>query len=295
MKSSMTLYTDTFGQRILLRRSYLSCSEAKAETVLILSELLNLSFLSQKKGYSSLSGGELFYQVYSYRGGYVLESRLIQTKTKGLSYIFKNPYKSGYEMLVHFDKANLLDDEKSLAVAKERLISKKNFAFSSLSVLLTQVHADYSFPEFDEKKVKDVKIEEVLSALAAFSNSNIGDYVYLGEEDKKDPFNKDSGFEKDLSSLPYSPLLIEGNESLESKDKDGKLYLFKLSAAIESEEDYLNSKQALYVLEEEMKKEIKKAMALNSLCLLLYCLEVLPISILRPRKENYIFWKIRFP
>lgn len=258
MKSSMTLYTDTFGQRILLRRSYLSCSEAKAETVLILSELLNLSFLSQKKGYSSLSGGELFYQVYSYRGGYVLESRLIQTKTKGLSYIFKNPYKSGYEMLVHFDKANLLDDEKSLAVAKERLISKKNFAFSSLSVLLTQVHADYSFPEFDEKKVKDVKIEEVLSALAAFSNSNIGDYVYLGEEDKKDPFNKDSGFEKDLSSLPYSPLLTEGNESLESKDKDGKLYLFKLSTAIESEEDYLNSKQALYVLEEEMKKEIKK-------------------------------------
>lgn len=258
MKSSMTLYTDTFGQRILLRRSYLSYSDVKPEAVLILSELLNLSFLSQKKGYSSLFGGELFYQVYSYRNGYVLESRLIQTKTKGLSYIFKNPYKAGYEMLVHFDKANLLSDEKSLAVAKERLLSKKNFAFSALSILLTHVHADYSFPEFDEKKVKDVKIEEVISALDSFSNSKIGDYIYLGEEDKKDPFNNDSGFETDLTSLPYSALDINENKSLESKDKDGKLYLFKLNSIIKSEEDYLNSKQALYVLEEEMKKEIKK-------------------------------------
>ncbi len=258
MKSSMTLFTDSFGQRILLRRSYLSSSQTKPEAFLVLSELLNLSFLYQKKGYTSLSGGELSYQAYSYRGGYVLESRLIQTKTKGLSYILKNPYKAGYEMLAHFDKVNLLSDEKSLAVAKERLISRKNFAFSALSTLLTYVHADYSFPEFDVNKVKDVKIDEVLSLLDAFASSKIGDYLYLGEQDKKDPFQNDSGFETDLTSLPYSSLALDKREYSENKDKDGRIYLFDLVSPIKNEEDYLLYKQSLYVLEEEMKKVIKK-------------------------------------
>lgn len=258
MKSSMTLFTDSFGQRILLRRSYLSSSNAKPEAVLVLSELLNLSFLYQKKGYTSLSGGELFYQAYFYRGGYVLESRLIQTKTKGLSYILKNPYKAGYEMLARFDKVNLLSDEKSLAVAKERLISRKSFAFSALSSLLTYIHADYSFPEFDVNKVKDVKIEEVLSLLDAFASSKVGDYLYLGEADKKDSFQNDSGFESDLTALPYTSLLLEKREYSENKDKDGKIYIFSLSSPIKTEEDYLLYKQSLYVLEEEMKKEIKK-------------------------------------
>ncbi len=258
MKSSMMLYTDTFAQRILLRRAYLSSSEAKPEVVLVLTELLNLSFLYQKKGYASLYGGELSYQAYSYRGGYVLESRLVQTKTKGLSYILKNPYKAGYEMLVHFDSSNLLSDEKSLAVSKERLFSKTHFSSSVLSSLLTHLHADASLLDFDEKRVKDVKIDEVLSLLNAFQNSKIGDYLYLGEEDKKDPFFKDPGFEKDLTALPCSPLNTEKKEYIENKEKDGKIYLFHFSSPIEKKEDYLLYKQALYVLEEEMKKEIRK-------------------------------------
>ena len=141
-----------------------------------------------KKGYARLAGGELSYKLYSYRSGYVLETSLFQTKAKGLSYIFKNPYKAGLEMIAHFDKDNLLTDEKSFAVTKERLVSKKNFTSSALSSLLGNIHADYSSPVFDEKKVKDVKIEEVLSLLDAFLNSDTGDYFYLGEEEKKDPF-----------------------------------------------------------------------------------------------------------
>lgn len=258
MKSSMMLFSENFGQRILIRRSYLAGEKTNVEAALVLAELLNLSFLSQKKGYTRLAGGELSYKLYSYRSGYVLETSLFQTKTKGLSYIFKNPYKAGLEMIAHFDKDNLLTDEKSFAVAKERLVSKKNFASSALSVLLGNIHAHHSSPVFDEKKVKDVKVEEVLSLLDAFLNSNTGDYFYLGEEEKKDPFYQEKGFEKDLSSLPFAPLSLEKREFEGKGEKEGRLYLLQLGKEIKTEKDFLTDLQALFVLEEDMKKEIRK-------------------------------------
>ena len=258
MKSSMMLFSENFGQRILIRRSYLAGKKTNIEAALVLAELLNLSFLSQKKGYARLAGGELSYKLYSYRSGYVLETSLFQTKAKGLSYIFKNPYKAGLEMIAHFDKDNLLTDEKSFAVAKERLVSKKNFASSALSSLLGNIHADYSSPVFDEKKVKDVKIEEVLSLLDAFLNSDTGDYFYLGEEEKKDPFYQEKDFEEDLSSLPFSSLSLEKREFEGKGEKEGRLYLLQLGKEIKSEKDCLTDLQALFVLEEDMKKEIRK-------------------------------------
>lgn len=259
MKSSMIINSDNYGERVILKREYISSDKANAESVLVLKELLNVSLLSQKKSVQCLKGGTLIFDAYSYRGGYVLEGTLIQSKTKGLSYIFKDPYKAGFNLLSNFGKSNILSDEKNFAISKERVLGRKYLDKnrSARSVLFRELGYDYAPISFDEKRIMDVKIEEVFSAFSAFCSSDIGDYLYLGDPSKKNPLDN-VAFDKDISSLPFAKV-SGGNDFISDEAlKDIRVFQLHLNKKIEKESDYFVTKQALYVLEESVKKQIKK-------------------------------------
>ncbi len=250
------LKNESFGQRIVLRRIYVKEGEVKKEALLLLTELLNLSFLSQKKCYSSLAGGTLLYDLVNFRGGYLLTAKLSQSKTQGVSYVFKNPYKIGDELLLHFKKSNLSSDEKTFAVSKERLLGRQHALRDGFSFLLSESKADYSSVLFDEKIVRDIKIEGVLDAFDKVEASSYQDLLLLGEPLKKEPLLTLDGTEKSPSSLVNDFSLEENNFVLPDCEKEGRLYLLSLKGRIENEKDYLLENQALFLLASALKKRI---------------------------------------
>lgn len=251
------LKNESFGQRIVLRRVYLKEGEEKKEALLLLSELLNLSFLSQKKCYASLAGGILQYSLVNFRGGYLLTSILSQSRAQGLSYVFKDPYKIGDELLLHFKKGDLSTDEKSFAVAKERLLGRQHARRDGFAFLLSSCKADYSSVFFDEKVIRDLKIGEVLSAFDAVEHASYQDLFLLGDMLKKEPLFNEAGTEKNPSSLPNAFSFEEKSDFvLPDCEKEGRLYLISLQGKIENEKDYLVSRQALFLLAASLKKRI---------------------------------------
>lgn len=252
---NFVLFTDAFNERILLKRTYIDKSYSK-ESVVLLCELLNQSLFEKRKELSSNSLANIKYSIYNYRNGYVLDALLSMAEVKNVSYIFKNPYNSAFKILDDFSSDIILNDEKSLAIAKESIISKyfNSLNYKTLDKVNSFKNIDFSTIIIDKRKLQNVLIEDVNNALIGFRDSEIGDYIYIGTKTKNDPFMEQS-FKNNLVSLQESDILKE--DLLLASEKEGMYINLDLSN-VTNYETYLKNRNALFALENYLESKLSK-------------------------------------
>lgn len=185
MASKTTLFTSEYGERVLVRRVFLS-PELSKEAIVLYTQLLNdFPMYSLKKSLSQLAGASLKFSSYFYEDGYVLEGRLSQSQSSALHYLFSNPYKDGEQILNDVFSLGYEKGEKNIAVSKERILANSYVSLrSSLSVGKMMISASYAPLCFDEKKIKSVTEADLDKVAKAASALNRGDAFYFGAMDK---------------------------------------------------------------------------------------------------------------
>jgi hypothetical protein len=185
MASKTTFFTSEYGERVLVRRVFLS-PELSKEAIVLYTQLLNdFPMYSLKKSLSQLAGASLKFRSYFYEDGYVLEGRLSQSQSSALHYLFSNPYKDGEQILNDVFSLGYEKGEKNIAVSKERILANSYVSLrSSLSVGKMMISASYAPLCFDEKKIKSVTEADLDKVAKAASALNRGDAFYFGAMDK---------------------------------------------------------------------------------------------------------------
>lgn len=194
MQKNVILSSDHYGQRILMRRTYLG-KEASPEALMLLSEMLSIAPAQKKKEHiSSLAAGEVTFRVENYGEGYLFFGMLSQASSRKLHFLFSDPYKAGRRWFENLYLQGFLESEELLSQAKDHLLSHRT-SFAS--------HNGFTFatPDFDARKVPSLTMNMLHDTLHAVLSSQKGSLIYLGPKSKDDPFLDLKSFEQPLPSL----------------------------------------------------------------------------------------------
>lgn len=234
----MILYSENYGERIVIVRRYLK--DACPSNCLVLASLLNVS-MKTKEVTKMLKGGHIFFRTYCLKGGYVLETKISQPKTKGLVFVLSDPYKKATEYVFDLDSSVLKTDEHSLAIAKENALSRISADIHS------DLGLDFASPVIDIDALKNAMIEDIVKLMDEFSKSEIGDVLYLGPSEKKDPLYGKDIFSKKISELE--------SESIKSGTDAAKVIVLT-GDKVNDYDSYLLFKQAIMCVSKKIEKLI---------------------------------------
>ncbi len=206
MNDRKVLFTEGYGQRVIIRRVYLRREDTYFEKLALLAQLLNISHCYQdKKLLESYAGGKLTFLAYSFASGYVLEGRLSQAQNKSLNFVFSDPYKKGLAIFNDVFELGFKKEEKDFETAKARVLDVANlYGKDSSSYLEGELNLPHRFPLLDEKLLHDLTMDDESLLLETIKKANCGTYVFLGQEPKKDIFAMLPQYDTDFSSLNSS-------------------------------------------------------------------------------------------
>jgi hypothetical protein len=206
MNDNRVLFTEGYGQRVIIKRVYLKREDTDFEKLALLAQLLNLSPCYQdKKLLESYAGGKLTFFAYSFSSGYVLEGRLSQAQNKSLNFIFSDPYKKGLTIFNDVFELGFKKEEKNFETAKARVLDVAHlYNKDSSSFLEGTLNLPHCFPILDEKLLHDLTMDDESLLLETIKKSSCGTYIFLGQEPKSDVLALLPQFDTDFSDLNSS-------------------------------------------------------------------------------------------
>lgn len=178
MSTTHFIYQSDFGRKILIRQVFLS-GDNSFTALSVLTKMMN-SFpnFGNKKSLHELSGASVRFNLRRFNSGYLFEGWLEQTQSSVLSYLFMNPFRTAEEMFSFAFEHGPIFDEKKLAIIKERLLwensLRKQSSLSALNDLL-----------LNEKELKEIKKEDLLSLVEKIQGKEEGMMFYFGEKIKE--------------------------------------------------------------------------------------------------------------
>ena len=205
MQKNFILPSDDYGQRILIRRTFLG-KEASPEALMLLSEMLSIAPAQKRREHiSSLAAGEVTFRVENHGEGYLFVGTLSQASSRKLHFLFSDPYKAGRRWFENLYLQGFLESEELLSQAKDHLLSHRISLAS---------HNGFTFeaPEFDARKIPSLTMDMLHDTLSAVLASQEGSLIYFGPKSKDDPFLDLKTFDKPL------PFLERGYKRLETLD-----------------------------------------------------------------------------
>jgi hypothetical protein len=244
MQNLTNLYSEDYGQRIIVKRTYLESVDVEA--LMLLSEMLSIAPVAyKKKDISTLASGRVDFHVENYGDGLLFVGRLIQAQNKKLHYLFADPYQDGLALFENLYVEGFVENEELLAQAKDHLVSKAD-TFEAKNAFR------FKAPAFDHSRVTSLTMKDLKACLELVSKSQSGDYLFFGPMPIKDPFLKVTGYQKPL------PEISVGYKAME--EDDNILIGFK-GKKIASMEDYLLRKASLLAIDLSLENYYQKNFA----------------------------------
>lgn len=122
-----------------------------------------------------LLNGKLSVSYSHYNDGYLFEAKLSQYAQKGMTFLFKNPYKQAKTL---FDTmlTQFVGNEEDLFSAKQELIAK------DCNVLKDVLSLPYSAPVFLEEEINKVTLSDLETALKALGSMVKDEWCFDEEE-----------------------------------------------------------------------------------------------------------------
>lgn len=207
-KITPIIYTNEFGQRVIIKRTLFENEIAIKEKLLLLAKFLNHYNISKNK-LLKLNNASCFFKVYNYGFKICLEGRLLQNEntnsflasyqTKKTIKLFTDIYKKGFEK-----NSPLLETLK-----KEILVEFEDRDKDSLSNLLSLLQMPYSKVNLEKDKILNTSMSDIFSILSSLLKQDKNDYLFI--EKKKidlERIDKEHFFIDNIDNVPldYTPV-----------------------------------------------------------------------------------------
>lgn len=207
-KITPIIYTNEFGQRVIIKRTLFENEIATKEKLLLLAKFLNHYNIAKSK-LLKLNNASCFFKVYNYGFKICLEGRLVQNENTNsflASYhnkktikLFTDIYKNGFEK-----NSPLLETLK-----KEILVEFEDRDKDSLSNLLSLFQMPYSKVNFEKDKILNTSMSDIFSILSSLLKQEKNDYLFIGKRKiDLEKIDKEHIFVDNIDNVPldYTPV-----------------------------------------------------------------------------------------
>lgn len=249
------IHTDEFGQRVLIKRIYLSGNSINKERLLLLSYYLN-KYNAFKDKLLKLDNASCYFKIYNYASGIIFESRLYQNEEYSSLFSSFN-FKRALKLFKRIFTLELKDNPALLEHLKEEILANKNNYFNdSYFTIQNKLFLPYSKIDIDDTILSHVSFFDLNTELKELTRSENLDVIFIGKKIVKDKIFDDPFFSCKKTDNPIDYQLIKelsyNNELI--NEIMATAYIFP---NITSLDDFNTTYSALYAIAATYEKLLK--------------------------------------
>lgn len=201
-KITPIIYTNEFGQRVIIKRTLFENEIATKEKLLLLAKFLNHYNISKSK-LLKLNNASCFFKVYNYGFKICLEGRLLQNENTN-SFLASYHNKKAIKLFTDIYKNGFEKNSPLLETLKKEIIAEfEDRDKDSLSNLLSLLQIPYSKVNVEKDKILNTSMSDIFSILSSLLKQEKNDYLYIGKEKiDLEKIDKDHIFIDNIDNVP---------------------------------------------------------------------------------------------